>query len=396
MTDDTHRAPAPRSLALLAPAAILLLLLAPIGGAGCSRTPGAAPSPPADATPPEAESGAGGADAGRTLVEHPRREFVDPRDGAPMMLVPETSFVMGTDEAHPDLPEKPPGTGGKPLMPYDVLLARADPAWRHADERPPHPVTLSAYAMDRHEVTNARYRRFLEAVAAEGDEAWRHPEQRPGKDHTPRYWKDYNPLLRDRFYASTTPFGPETFRADDKPVVGVDWFDAWAYCRWAGKRLPTEAEWELACRGTDGRRWPWGNVWEWGLSNTGGEKDGIDVPTHGVLKDGWIYAAPPGTFPGGRSAFGCDDMAGNVMEWVADRYDASYYASSPERDPQGPERGGHRVIRGGNSQNYPSQVRCAARVRFEPDYRTFDLGFRCAVARGRGDGEDGQGTGGPE
>ncbi len=302
-------------------------------------------------------------------------------DDAPMTTVDATTFAMGTDEAHPDLPDQPPGADGAPLMPYDVLLARADTAWRHADERPRHEVRLSRYALDRTEVTNGAYRRFLGAVAEGGDAAWRHPGQPPDKDHTPRYWKDYNPLLADTAYAATTPFGPNTFTADDQPVVGVDWFDAHAYCASLGRRLPTEAEWELACRGTDGRRWPWGDAWEWGLANTGGEKRGHDGLDPGVEKDGWIYPAPVGSLPDGRSPSGCDDMAGNVSEWVADWYGEDYYGMSPDADPTGPADGSQRVIRGGSSQSYPSAVRCAARSHFEPGYRTFNLGFRCAGDR---------------
>ena len=294
-----------------------------------------------------------------------------------MMVVPAGSFWMGTRESHPDLPHKPPGA--KPLRPHDVLLARAEPAWRHADERPRRSVTLTAsFALDRQEVTNGQYTRFLRQVRAGGDGPWRHPDQPAGKDHTPRYWKDYNPLLADATYARTAPFTRDTFKAPNKPVVGVDWFDAHAYCRWAGKALPTEAQWEKACRGTDGRRWPWGNRWRWGLCNTGGEKAGADIRIKGKLKDGYIYPAPAGSFPKGRSAYGCDDMAGNVAEWVADWYAAGYYAAAPAKDPRGPARGTHRVIRGGNSQNSPSQVRCAARNHFEPEYRAFNLGFRCA------------------
>lgn len=293
------------------------------------------------------------------------REIVDPADGATMMLVPALEFPMGTADAHPDLPAQPPGA--KPLHPPDVLLARASEAWGEADERPARKVRVGAFAIDRTEVTNARYRRFLEWIAKTGDHRRCHPDEPKGKDHTPRYWREYNPLLRDAAYARTTPFGPTTFTADDRPVVGVDWYDAYAYAAWAGKRLPTEAEWELAARGTDARRWPWGDEWRWGLANTGGEKLGMDVSAQGREKDGYIYPAPVGSFPAGRSPFGCDDMAGNVAEWCADAYRSD--AAPAGRD---------RAIRGGGSQNGPSSVRCAARAHQEPEFRTFTLGFRCA------------------
>jgi formylglycine-generating enzyme len=297
-------------------------------------------------------------------------------DGTEMVVIPASEFVRGTSESHPDLPSKPLGT--KPLRPYEVPIARAEDDWRHGDERPARTVRMRSFAIDRGEVTNARYRRFLEEVREHGDEAWRHPDQPEGKDHTPRYWREYNPLLQSATYRRVVPFDEKTFTADDKPVVGVDWFDAFAFAKWAGKRLPTEAEWELAARGTDGRRWPWGNEWDWGLCNIGGEKKGLDISTRGSEKDGYIYAAPVGTYPKGDSPFGCADMAGNVAEWCADWYRAEAYADAPDENPPGPESGTQRVIRGGSSQRGPSSVRCAARASYEPDFRNFTLGFRCA------------------
>lgn len=304
------------------------------------------------------------------------REIVHARDGSIMVVVPASEFVMGTDESHPDLPKSPPGH--EPLKPNDVLIARADPAWRHADERPARTVKLGTFAIDRYEVTNAQYRKFVEWIARTGDHGKCHPAEPKEKNHTPRYWRDFNPLLKDSAYARTAPFGPDTFTADDKPVVGVDWFDAYAYAAWAGKRLPTEAEWELAARGLDGRRWPWGNEWRWGLVNAGGEKKGKDISATGFEKDGYIYAAPVGSFPEGRSPLGCDDMAGNVAEWCNDWYQEDYYGNAPAHNPRGPVSGRLRVVRGGSSQNLPSSVRSAARFSYEPEFRNFALGVRCA------------------
>ena len=288
------------------------------------------------------------------------RPIVHEPDGSIMVVVLAGEFTMGTDAAHPDLPATPPG--GEPLHPQQVLTARADAAWRCADERPAHRVRMPAFAIDRYEVTNAQYRRFVAWLAEHGDHSHCHQDEPPDKDHRPRYWRDFNPLLSDPAYAVTTPFSRDTFTAADKPVVGVDWFDAYAYAAWAHKRLPTEAEWEYAARGTDGRLWPWGSQWSWQCANTGGEKHGIDVPGGEREKDGYIYAAPVGSFPAGRSPFGCDDMAGNVAEWCAD-----WYATDTCR-----------AVRGGSSRNLPSSVRCAARSAREPLFRTFTLGFRCA------------------
>jgi formylglycine-generating enzyme required for sulfatase activity len=280
------------------------------------------------------------------------REIIHAKDGSVMMVVPAAEFTMGASGTHPDLPAEPPGK--KPLKPYEILAVRAEPGWRHADE-PARTVKVAAFAIDRYEVTNGQYREFLDWISRSGDHGLCHPDEPEGKDHTPRYWRDFNPLLKDADYARTTPFGSETFTADAKPVVGVDWLDAYAYAAWAGKRLPTEAEWELAARGTDGRRWPWGNEWQWGKANTGGERRGMDVSAHGRERDGYIYSAPVGTYPEGRSPYGCDDMAGNAAEWCAER-----------------------VVRGGSSRSLPSSVRCAARTIREPEFRMFTLGFRCA------------------
>jgi formylglycine-generating enzyme required for sulfatase activity len=304
------------------------------------------------------------------------REIRHERDGSVMMVVPAAEFLMGTADAHPDLPANRLVPGR--VKPTEVKFARALEGWALADERPQRLVRLKAFAIDRHEVTNAQYRRFLADVRTHGDTAWAHPAQPKGKDHTPRYWKDYNPLLRDARYAELVHFNPMTFTRDDAPVVGVDWFDAWAYAKWAGKRLPTEAEWELAARGTDGRRWPWGDDWAWGRCNIVGEKTGSDIRLPGREKDGWIYPAPVGSFPEGRSPYGCDDMAGNAAEWVADWYAGDAYQRGGRDNPAGPAAGTERVVRGGSSQNYPSYTRCAVRAQRDPEFRTFTLGFRCA------------------
>lgn len=301
---------------------------------------------------------------------------VAPGTAAPeqeMVRIPGGDFEMGTREP----PEPAPGPKA-PLQPPDLLAVRSAGTRVPPDERPARRVTLGAYAIDRHEVTNAEYRKFVEWIRRTGDHGRCHPAEPTGKDHTPRYWREFNPLLRDPQYAAVAMFRPDSFTGDRQPVVGVDWYDAWAYAAWAGKRLPTEAEWERAARGADGRLWPWGNDWQWGRCNAGGEKVGRDVRAKGVEKDGWIYVAPVGRFPAGRSPSGCDDMAGNAAEWCADAYAADAYATQPASDPRGPAQGSSRVVRGGSSRDVPSAVRCARRAFREPEYRSYDLGFRCA------------------
>ncbi len=214
------------------------------------------------------------------------------------------------------------------------------------DEAPPHTVFLDAFAIDRTEVTNAAYALFWKADGG------------PESPHTPgsfegAQWPD---VARER---------------PDHPVVGVTWFDAAAYCRWAGKRLPTEAEWEKAARGTDGRVWPWGGAF-------GGDTGRANVYSGG---DGYPQStAPVGRFPSGASPCGALDMAGNVWEWVADWYGSDAYVRSPRKNPKGPDRGGVRTLRGGSWAATRVYARTTYRnSSFLPTERLRDVGFRCAA-----------------
>jgi formylglycine-generating enzyme required for sulfatase activity len=298
------------------------------------------------------------------------RQFVHQPDGSIMIAVPASEFHMGARGAAGARLGKPPGSPR--LGAEETLMARAD-------EQPARRVKLGRYAIDRYEVTNAQYGKFLEWIQRTGDHGKCHPDEPPGKDHTPRYWREGNLPLGDPLSAGAEPGRPGSLTAGDSPVVGVDWYDAYAYAAWAEKRLPTEAEWELAARGSDGRRWPWGNEWQWGRANTGGGQQGIDAPPAGSGKDGYLYSAPVGSFPQGRSPIGCEDMAGNVSEWVADWYDGKYYEIAPDADPAGPADGCcARVVRGGSWRSMPGSVRCARRARNEPGFRSYTLGFRCA------------------
>jgi len=233
--------------------------------------------------------------------------WICPKDGKAMVFVPAGQFVMGS--------------------------ARGDSEGVF-DQRPQRRVDLDALWIDKTEVTVAEYRKFCQATGRQMPQA---PD---------RGWKD------------------------DHPVVNVAWEDAAAYAKWAGKRLPTEAEWEKAARGTDGRKYPWGDGepdaggnWR---CNLGGEQDGFKK------------AAPVGSLPLGASPYGCADMAGNVWEWCADWYHYDYYASAPTRNPKGSASGRYRVLRGGGYLSPSRQVRCATRFSLYPWCRMTCGGFRCA------------------
>jgi len=254
-------------------------------------------------------------------------------DRAVMVLVPGGEFVMGDDRGA-------------------------------ANEMPRRAVRVEPFYIDKWEVTNGQYQQFLDWVAKHSDRTVRHPHQPADQDHTPRYWKPFRPvLLHKTGIAELQHFDEETFRKRDHPVVGVDWYDAFAYAKWAGKRLPTEAEWEKAARGTDGRVWPWGNEWDFAKCNTGGYEWKGE-------RDGFIYAAPAQHYPSGVSPYGCFNMAGNVWEWTGDPHTAGSEASQAAAQPM--------TVKGGGSNSYPSTVRPAARRGYEPEFRYFCLGFRCA------------------
>jgi serine/threonine-protein kinase len=276
--------------------------------AAVATQPGAAPS----ATPaaPAASPTAGG------LVGLDTTETPPAPDGAPegMVAIPAGPFVLGDERGRLDV-------------------------------RPVRSIDLSAFWIDRTEVTNAQFAAFVNATQHVTE------AERQG---SARNWREPLP-------------GANALGRPQHPAIYISWDDAQAYCAWAGKRLPTNAEWEKAARGDGGLTWPWGNEFDPArLNQRVGEPAG---------------PMPVGSFPSGQSPYGVLDMAGNVWEWGADYYAAAYYLIAPDTDPQGPAEGDERTLRGGgfaNSFDAPPLLTIAFRDHAEPAFFDESSGFRCA------------------
>ena len=253
------------------------------------------------------------------------------KDGAEMVLIPAGEFEMGTD-----LSEVP-----QLVQWAKKWYSSVESSWFER-EAPRHTVYLDIFYMDRYEVTNALYKKFIDAT---GHKA-------------PRYWNDSK---------RNTP---------DHPVVGVIWDDAKAYAEWAGKRLPTEAEWEKAARdGLVGRKYPWGDSEPDGSQCNFADRNTDFDWSDKSVDDGYGNTAPVGSFT--PNGYGLYDMAGNVWEWCADWYGEKYYSSSPTRNPTGPGLGTGRVVRGGSRLNNPFGLRVGYSHMTLPTNTSIDYGFRC-------------------
>jgi eukaryotic-like serine/threonine-protein kinase len=263
----------------------------------------------------------------------------------PSFTIAPTDTLTPSAEVSPTATISPtPGIGSSMASTLDQLVMVYVPAGPfqmgynggYPDELPVHTVTLSAFWIDKTEVPNGTYELCVQAGACKAP-------------------------------AHSTSNGIDNYYANpdyaDYPVIFASWTAAQAYCTWAGGRLPTEAEWEKAARGTDGRIYPWG--------------DAAPDKTLANFGDNLWDVVATGNYPAGASLYGALDMAGNVWEWTADWYGADYYSQSPAENPTGPETGTKRVLRGG-SWNFDSPgLRTTYRFSKDPAFVYSDTGFRC-------------------
>ena len=262
-------------------------------------------------------------------------------DGMVMVYVPEGEFIMGND---------------------------AGPT----SEQPQHTVYLDGYWIDKTEVTNAMFALFVEATGYQTNAetqgaAWVFEgtgwSEIPGAD-----WQH--------------PQGPATHLTglENHPVVNISWYDATAYCKWAGGRLSSEAEWEKAARGTDGRTYPWGEQEPAGNLLDFGDVNLYPDSADKNVNDGYKFTAPVGSYPAGASPYGALDMAGNVWEWVNDWYRETYYRNAPTSNPPGPINGDGRVLRGGSWNHDGQDIRASMRIWVNPSDAIDNFGLRCSVS----------------
>jgi formylglycine-generating enzyme required for sulfatase activity len=246
-------------------------------------------------------------------------------DSMMMVFIPVGEFLMGSD------PETDPYYWGA--------------------EGPSHKVYVDSFWIYQTEVTNAMYQACVEDKGC------------------PRPLRNESRMVQDYY---TNP------NYANYPVIQVSWVYADAYCKWAGGRLPREAEWEKAARGVDGRLFPWGND---GINANLASFCGTNCPEaiREKVDDGFREIAPVGSFPEGASPYGALDMAGNVWEWVFDYFSTGFYQIAPYDNPKGPLSGSRRVIRGGSWGNPLSGLRTVARTSIPPSDGLDTIGFRCVL-----------------
>jgi len=257
------------------------------------------------------------------------------------------------------------------LIPAGEFLMGSPPGEGSASERPQHKVHVDSFYMDKYEVINSRFKEFVDATGYVTDAERRGWSFVAVKDSPTNKVADAN-------WRKPRGPGSDILAIMDHPVVQVTWNDATAYAAWAGKRLPTEAEWEKAARSVDSRKYPWGNNKPDGTQCNFADSHTFFPWSDESCNDGYKYTSPVGSFKSGGSPYGVHDMAGNVWEWCADRFDGDYYESSPKENPQGPSTGSTRVFRGGSWFNDARMARTASRYSREPIDAYDMIGFRCA------------------
>ncbi len=245
--------------------------------------------------------------------------------GAPMVFVPEGEFLMGASDIQ-----------AQAALVQLLEVCSVCQADALDDLKPQHTIFLDVFWIDKFEVTNAQYKKCVDA----------------GKCQAPS-------VLTSNTRQSY--FGNSDY--DNFPVLYVSWQEAKTFCEWASKRLPTEAEWEKAARGTDGRNYPWGESWS-----------DVQINIEERIRD----TASVGNYPDDTSPYGVMDMGSDVREWVADWYVADYYANSPQKNPQGPDSGQFRMVRGGSWGAYRFSALTFFRGYWEPETREHYIGIRCA------------------
>jgi len=300
----------------------------------------------------------------------PVRVRLNSLDRAQMAMIPAGEFLMGADRKDNQRLFKRLGWKTKWLDSYA----------RH--EAPKHRVRLDSFWLYRHEVTVAQFLKFVQATQ------YRTSAEKDG------YSFHYNPrknkIQRVRQLNWRYPYDVRTLAQLDHPVVHMSWHDAQAYCKWAGVRLPTEAEWEYAARGgatgLNGKphfAFVWGDHYP--VEPVGNFRDEAlerecrgwaNLVTLPGYDDGYVFTAPVGSYP--PNGYGIFDMAGNALEWCSDRYGTKYYSYSAKHNPQGCHDGMHRVVRGGTWALSHAMLRVTDRLNLWPPIHTSYLGFRCA------------------
>lgn len=302
----------------------------------------------------------------RPASQSPPRQQTRTGQGEPtMVLVPGGTFWMGINDDEMDRVIE----DCKTELKKDATTCKG---WA-LSAQPRHQVTLDPFFLDPYEVTNQQFEQFVQATGY---------QTTAEKKGTAEVWIDGQGWQETKEATWRRPeAGPDVFASDraDHPVVNVSWHDAEAYCRWVGKRLPTEAEFEYATRaGTQTTYW-WGNFSPGTrqVVNVADESAKTHLPVIVAgYDDGYLTTAPVGSYE--ANPYGLFDMTGNVTEWTADWSDGFYYRKSPDRNPTGPSSGEHRIIRGGGWNDASYRIRPTVRIGWLPTDRNTKTGFRCA------------------